>query len=160
MSKLDSQTKQSINAALKSQLHFLLVTGSLSRTPFQYATRATRACQLEPTPDELRIPVISSDICFTSQKKWIRSASQASSKVFPRFFPAPPGPPGPPKRRSKSPGFHRGCIDKWLKRNKVCPLCLQDIEVTGSPLSRPSKKVPNRWLWDVIFDNGGMYIIM
>jgi len=24
--------------------------------------------------------------------------------------------------------FHRGCIDKWLKRNKVCPLCLQDIE--------------------------------
>lgn len=36
--------------------------------------------------------------------------------------------------------FHRGCIDKWLKRNKVCPLCLQDIEVTGSPLSRPSKK--------------------
>lgn len=25
--------------------------------------------------------------------------------------------------------FHRICIDKWLKRNKVCPLCLQDIEV-------------------------------
>eukprot|EP00440_Ansanella_granifera_P033277 gb/GFBE01036105.1/.p1 GENE.gb/GFBE01036105.1/~~gb/GFBE01036105.1/.p1 ORF type:complete len:296 (+),score=34.81 gb/GFBE01036105.1/:1-888(+) len=25
--------------------------------------------------------------------------------------------------------FHRVCIDKWLKRNKVCPLCLQDIEV-------------------------------
>jgi len=25
--------------------------------------------------------------------------------------------------------FHRNCIDKWLKRNKVCPLCLQDIEV-------------------------------
>lgn len=25
--------------------------------------------------------------------------------------------------------FHRACIDKWLKRNKVCPLCLQDIEV-------------------------------
>mmetsp|Transcript_40663 Transcript_40663/g.107736 ORF Transcript_40663/g.107736 Transcript_40663/m.107736 type:complete len:332 (-) Transcript_40663:282-1277(-) len=24
--------------------------------------------------------------------------------------------------------FHRACIDKWLKRNKVCPLCLQDIE--------------------------------
>ena len=22
--------------------------------------------------------------------------------------------------------FHRSCIDKWLKRNKVCPLCLQD----------------------------------
>lgn len=25
-------------------------------------------------------------------------------------------------------GFHKACIDKWLKRNKVCPLCLQDIE--------------------------------
>lgn len=25
--------------------------------------------------------------------------------------------------------FHRACIDKWLKKNKVCPLCLQDIEV-------------------------------
>lgn len=24
--------------------------------------------------------------------------------------------------------FHRACIDKWLKRNKVCPLCLRDIE--------------------------------
>jgi hypothetical protein len=24
--------------------------------------------------------------------------------------------------------FHGPCIDKWLKRNKVCPLCLQDIE--------------------------------
>jgi hypothetical protein len=26
--------------------------------------------------------------------------------------------------------FHRSCIDKWLKRNKVCPLCLQDIETS------------------------------
>ncbi|CAE6959244.1 RNF44 [Symbiodinium natans] len=34
--------------------------------------------------------------------------------------------------------FHRGCIDKWLKRNKVCPLCLQDIEVP-----QPSPK--GRW---------------
>lgn len=25
--------------------------------------------------------------------------------------------------------FHRHCIDKWLKKNKVCPLCLQDIQV-------------------------------
>mmetsp|Transcript_36128 Transcript_36128/g.84657 ORF Transcript_36128/g.84657 Transcript_36128/m.84657 type:complete len:285 (-) Transcript_36128:106-960(-) len=24
--------------------------------------------------------------------------------------------------------FHKQCIDRWLKRNKVCPLCLQDIE--------------------------------
>lgn len=24
--------------------------------------------------------------------------------------------------------FHRPCIDKWLKRNKVCPLCLHDIQ--------------------------------
>ena len=23
----------------------------------------------------------------------------------------------------------RGCIDKWLKRNKVCPLCLQESVV-------------------------------
>jgi hypothetical protein len=28
--------------------------------------------------------------------------------------------------------FHRPCIDKWLQRNKVCPLCLQDIQVTPS----------------------------
>lgn len=25
--------------------------------------------------------------------------------------------------------FHKHCIDRWLRRNKVCPLCLQDIEV-------------------------------
>jgi len=24
--------------------------------------------------------------------------------------------------------FHKPCIDRWLKRNKVCPLCLQDID--------------------------------
>jgi len=24
--------------------------------------------------------------------------------------------------------FHRCCIDKWLMRNKVCPLCLRDVE--------------------------------
>jgi len=24
--------------------------------------------------------------------------------------------------------FHSPCIDRWLRRNKVCPLCLQDIE--------------------------------
>jgi len=24
--------------------------------------------------------------------------------------------------------FHQHCIDKWLSRRKVCPLCLQDIE--------------------------------
>jgi hypothetical protein len=23
--------------------------------------------------------------------------------------------------------FHRHCIDKWLKKNKVCPLCLMDV---------------------------------
>lgn len=27
--------------------------------------------------------------------------------------------------------FHRHCIDKWLKKNQVCPLCLQDIQVDG-----------------------------
>jgi len=25
--------------------------------------------------------------------------------------------------------FHCGCVDKWLKHNKVCPLCVQDVEV-------------------------------
>lgn len=24
--------------------------------------------------------------------------------------------------------FHQHCIDKWLRRNKVCPLCLRDVE--------------------------------
>jgi len=33
--------------------------------------------------------------------------------------------------------FHRNCIDKWLKRNKVCPLCLQDIE---APPPNPKDK--------------------
>lgn len=32
--------------------------------------------------------------------------------------------------------FHRPCIDKWLRRNKVCPLCLRDIEV---PLAATKK---------------------
>jgi hypothetical protein len=26
--------------------------------------------------------------------------------------------------------FHRHCIDKWLRRNKKCPLCMGDIEET------------------------------
>lgn len=25
--------------------------------------------------------------------------------------------------------FHSGCVDKWLTHNKVCPLCVQDVEV-------------------------------
>lgn len=32
--------------------------------------------------------------------------------------------------------FHRACIDKWLKRNKVCPLCLQDIEAVRTPKNK------------------------
>jgi hypothetical protein len=26
--------------------------------------------------------------------------------------------------------FHRHCVDKWLARNKRCPLCMGDIEET------------------------------
>lgn len=36
--------------------------------------------------------------------------------------------------------FHRACIDKWLKRNKVCPLCLQDIETTPALADRSKDK--------------------
>lgn len=25
--------------------------------------------------------------------------------------------------------FHKGCVDKWLTLNRVCPLCVQDVEV-------------------------------
>merc|ERR1719265_386198 len=25
--------------------------------------------------------------------------------------------------------FHASCVDQWLKQNKVCPLCIQDVEV-------------------------------
>lgn len=36
--------------------------------------------------------------------------------------------------------FHQHCIDKWLRRNKVCPLCLRDVEAPppsgGSFVSR------------------------
>lgn len=38
--------------------------------------------------------------------------------------------------------FHRACIDTWLKRNKVCPLCLQDIE--ASPQDLKSKLPPGK----------------
>jgi len=30
--------------------------------------------------------------------------------------------------------FHKPCIDKWLKRNQVCPLCLQDIQTKTASL--------------------------
>lgn len=33
--------------------------------------------------------------------------------------------------------FHKHCIDKWLVRNKVCPLCLRDIH----PKCQDAKKV-------------------
>lgn len=38
--------------------------------------------------------------------------------------------------------FHSSCVDKWLCRNKVCPLCVRDIEYTptqSSPLGVKSK---------------------
>ena len=25
--------------------------------------------------------------------------------------------------------FHIGCIDTWLKENKVCPVCMQEVDV-------------------------------
>jgi len=25
--------------------------------------------------------------------------------------------------------FHQGCIDKWLAKRKVCPLCMQNVEL-------------------------------
>lgn len=36
--------------------------------------------------------------------------------------------------------FHRACIDKWLKRNKVCPLCLQDIEAPPTAVANSKWK--------------------
>eukprot|EP00438_Fugacium_kawagutii_P025731 Skav210487 [mRNA] locus=scaffold737:888468:893837:- [translate_table: standard] len=24
--------------------------------------------------------------------------------------------------------FHQSCIDRWLRRNQVCPLCLRDVQ--------------------------------
>jgi len=37
--------------------------------------------------------------------------------------------------------FHKHCIDKWLRRNKTCPLCLWDIELPclGHPRSLKHK---------------------
>lgn len=35
--------------------------------------------------------------------------------------------------------FHMRCIDKWLLRNKVCPLCLQDISADKDKSSRKVK---------------------
>lgn len=35
--------------------------------------------------------------------------------------------------------FHRRCIDKWLKKNKVCPLCLQDIQNAADKTGQKDK---------------------
>jgi hypothetical protein len=34
--------------------------------------------------------------------------------------------------------FHRACVDKWLMHKKVCPLCVQDVEV----LSQQQTEMP------------------
>jgi len=33
--------------------------------------------------------------------------------------------------------FHMGCVDKWLKQNKVCPLCVQDVEILSAEKKSP-----------------------
>lgn len=33
--------------------------------------------------------------------------------------------------------FHQRCIDKWLRRNKVCPLCLRDIDAPSDNDKKP-----------------------
>jgi E3 ubiquitin-protein ligase RNF38/44 len=35
--------------------------------------------------------------------------------------------------------FHTACIDKWLKRNKVCPLCLQDIQEMPTAVAKKNR---------------------
>lgn len=41
--------------------------------------------------------------------------------------------------------FHRGCIDRWLQRNKRCPLCMHPVDKAFSghvPLSRVKNQRP------------------
>lgn len=38
--------------------------------------------------------------------------------------------------------FHQSCIDRWLRRNQVCPLCLRDVQAPAdASLSRKLKEV-------------------
>lgn len=37
--------------------------------------------------------------------------------------------------------FHRHCIDKWLRRNQKCPLCMGDIEDTARSSSESHSKL-------------------
>lgn len=38
--------------------------------------------------------------------------------------------------------FHQSCIDRWLRRNQVCPLCLRDVQApTDASLSRKLKEI-------------------
>lgn len=35
--------------------------------------------------------------------------------------------------------FHSGCVDNWLQHNKVCPLCVQDVEVLTQQCAEKNK---------------------
>ncbi len=52
--------------------------------------------------------------------------------------------------------FHIGCIDRWLKINRLCPTCRRDITIPYKPRERPTKSQANEVEADgsiVVLDN-------